>query len=131
MATCATTTTTMLMRTRMALYCVQGVSMQRGRSSSKVGHGTYFSFFFTKQGCIYVHGLLWRIIKIMVTISQKNISNFTPSKFLNLYKHFVFGRLVIPVANLVFWQATGSQIKLHFCTSAGLKPQSQLFYTYF
>ena len=127
-------------RTRMALYCVQGVSILNVLAvHSKVGHGTYFFKHFINRAvsmfivCFGVSSKLW----CDNFAKKNNISNFTPSKFLNLYKHFVFGRLkrlVVPWwLTLFFWQATGVANKTSFLyKSAGLKPSKvNWFHAYF
>ena len=128
-------------RKRMALYCVQGVSILNVFAvHSKVGHGTYFFKHFINRAvsmfmvCFGISSKLW----CDNFAKKNNISNFTPSKFLNLYKHFVFGRLkrlVVPwwLTLMFFWQATGVANKTSFLyRSAGLKPSKvNWFHAYF
>ena len=114
------------MRSRVSILNVLAVH-------SKVGHGTYFFKHFINRAvsmfmvCFGISSKLW----CDNFAKKNNISNFTPSKFLNLYKHFVFGRLkrlVVPWwLTLFFWQATGVANKTSFLyRSVGLNPQSQL-----
>ena len=117
-------------RNRIALYCAQGVSILNVFAiHSKLAHGTYFFKHFMNRAvsmfmvCFGVSSKLW----CDDFVEKNKITKFTPSSFLTLYKHFVYGRLkrlVVPWwLTLCFWQATGVAHKTSFLyRSAGLKP---------